>query len=883
MRTVDPAVFRPRPRVESAILGLRRTGPGADPATRELVRAAFAHRRKSLPRSLEHVRPGMRRGGPRGARPSSACPTTRGPRRSPPRSSRRWRRSWRDEVIHAPAKLNLCLYLGPRRADGLHELCSLFEPLALADLIQVEEAESRRGPLRGAGRRREPRRAGAGRAPRQRAGSGPPLRIEIEKRIPIAAGLGGGSADAAAVLRLAAGEVGELEELAAELGADVPSQLVPALSLVRGAGELVERLPDPAPHAVVLLPGRRRPQHRRVFAEADRARPRPRRRRSSRSSPTALRAAAGAGASPLTYPDLLVNDLEPAARAAPPRDRRRPRRPARGRGRARDADRDRADRGRALRGPRRRRARRRARSAATTRSSAKLAPRHEAAGRHSEGMAEVGDPGGDRRRGPRRLHRLHPAGRRREGPRGRLARRSGPGPTSWSAFFAFAETGAFVGLLVPGETVMILGGAVAGQGAINVYIVIGDRLADGLPRRQHQLLHRPAARPRLPAAQRAAVRRRHRPPRPDRRLLLPPRRQDDLHRPLRRLRAGVRPVRRRQLGDALPGLRPLQRPRHRALGQLARSSSATSSRAASTPSSPTPAKAPSSSARSSSSSSGSSPCAATCGSRRTGARRCAGWSRTRATRWIVVLGAALPARSSLFLWERVTPGGTFGLEFTSLMAALAVGSFVLIGYISIVSGDPGPTPGDEVAARSRRSAADRMARRRRQGGHRARLLGGRLPAGGDLRGGARDARGAGPRSGSCWSAWRSSSSASTRSRRRSTGRGRRASLVDASGLLVPERPRRLRDLLRLAGGDGRDAGSGPGSAAAPRSSPPGSSSPRWSASRASTSASTTSATSTAAGRSGPPPSPSARRPPSPSPQCGRMGTDAAAGAPEDRE
>ncbi len=58
LRTVDPAVFRPRPRVESAILALRRTGPGADPATRELVRAAFAHRRKALARSLEHKRPG---------------------------------------------------------------------------------------------------------------------------------------------------------------------------------------------------------------------------------------------------------------------------------------------------------------------------------------------------------------------------------------------------------------------------------------------------------------------------------------------------------------------------------------------------------------------------------------------------------------------------------------------------------------------------------------------------------------------------------------------------------------------------------------------------------------------------------------------------------
>lgn len=58
VRKVDPAVFKPRPRVDSAILALRRTGPGADPATRALVRAAFAHRRKSLARSLEHARPG---------------------------------------------------------------------------------------------------------------------------------------------------------------------------------------------------------------------------------------------------------------------------------------------------------------------------------------------------------------------------------------------------------------------------------------------------------------------------------------------------------------------------------------------------------------------------------------------------------------------------------------------------------------------------------------------------------------------------------------------------------------------------------------------------------------------------------------------------------
>ncbi|HEU5061861.1 MAG TPA: 16S rRNA (adenine(1518)-N(6)/adenine(1519)-N(6))-dimethyltransferase RsmA [Solirubrobacterales bacterium] len=58
VRAVDPAVFKPRPRVDSAILRLRRTGPGADAETRALVRAAFAHRRKSLARSLEHAAPG---------------------------------------------------------------------------------------------------------------------------------------------------------------------------------------------------------------------------------------------------------------------------------------------------------------------------------------------------------------------------------------------------------------------------------------------------------------------------------------------------------------------------------------------------------------------------------------------------------------------------------------------------------------------------------------------------------------------------------------------------------------------------------------------------------------------------------------------------------
>lgn len=68
----------------------------------------------------------------------------------------------------------------------------------------------------------------------------------------------------------------------------------------------------------------------------------------------------------------------------------------------------------------------------------------------------------------------------------------------------------------------------------------------------------------------------------------------------------------------------------------------------------------------------------------------------RATAWLVELGRRLRPQME-FLWNRVTPGGTFGLEFTSLMATLAVSLFVLIAYIVVVGRDPGPTPGDETA------------------------------------------------------------------------------------------------------------------------------------------------------------------------------------------
>jgi 4-diphosphocytidyl-2-C-methyl-D-erythritol kinase len=219
-------------------------------------------------------------------------------------------------LVHAPAKINLCLYLGRRREDGLHELCSLFEPLALADLIEVAPAAADEVVCPGV--EGENLAAAALAALRAAGWDREPLRIEIEKRVPVAAGLGGGSGDAAAVLRLAAGQVADLPRIAAGLGADVPSQLRPATALVRGAGESVERLPAPPAHAAVLLPDGGGLSTAAVFAEADRL---GLGRGDAELDALAgkLREAAGAGASPLAYPpELLVNDLEPAARSLRP-------------------------------------------------------------------------------------------------------------------------------------------------------------------------------------------------------------------------------------------------------------------------------------------------------------------------------------------------------------------------------------------------------------------------------------------------------------------------------------------------------------------------------------------------------------------------------------
>jgi 4-diphosphocytidyl-2-C-methyl-D-erythritol kinase len=219
-------------------------------------------------------------------------------------------------TLRAPAKLNLCLYLGRRRDDGLHELRSLFCPITLSDRIVVSDAEADEVVCSEVDGPNIAEAALAGL--RARGWSHEPVRLEIDKRIPVAAGLGGGSANAGAVLRLARGEVDDLDALATEIGADVPSQLDPAFALVGGAGEVVEPLPAPAHFGIVLLPDGEGMSTAHVYEEADRL--------GLGRDPAELdeiadelRRAAGGGESPLAYRELLVNDLARAALSLRPR------------------------------------------------------------------------------------------------------------------------------------------------------------------------------------------------------------------------------------------------------------------------------------------------------------------------------------------------------------------------------------------------------------------------------------------------------------------------------------------------------------------------------------------------------------------------------------
>jgi 4-diphosphocytidyl-2-C-methyl-D-erythritol kinase len=155
----------------------------------------------------------------------------------------------------ATAKLNLALVVGPARGDGRHEVVTILQRLDLADRIAVQPAA--KISVEGFAEDTLVRRAlesvaAAGQVE-------PRWRATISKRIPVAAGLGGGSSDAATALRLANETLDEplpperLHELAAGLGADVPFFLTAGPQLARGAGTELEQLDLPQDYWVVLL------------------------------------------------------------------------------------------------------------------------------------------------------------------------------------------------------------------------------------------------------------------------------------------------------------------------------------------------------------------------------------------------------------------------------------------------------------------------------------------------------------------------------------------------------------------------------------------------------------------------------------------------------
>jgi 4-diphosphocytidyl-2-C-methyl-D-erythritol kinase len=202
----------------------------------------------------------------------------------------------------APAKINLGLFVGPTRGDGRHELVSVMQSISLADELTLEPASLDAGadtadrPPATAGRPAPGQAADEVLCPNAPELAGTdnlaaralaafrcetgwdagPLRLTIQKRVPVAAGMGGGSGDAAAALRLAAHASGFegrslLRRIAAELGADVPAQVEPGRWLALGAGERLEALPGPVePFGVLVLALNHSLSTAAVYAEADR-------------------------------------------------------------------------------------------------------------------------------------------------------------------------------------------------------------------------------------------------------------------------------------------------------------------------------------------------------------------------------------------------------------------------------------------------------------------------------------------------------------------------------------------------------------------------------------------------------------------------------------
>ena len=166
--------------------------------------------------------------------------------------------------VGAPAKLNLYLHVTGRRGDGYHELDSLVTFTSLADTLEIAPADSPgltvSGPFADALDAGDNLAARAAAALAERMGRPAGVRIALDKRIPVAAGLGGGSADAAAVLRglarlwrLGPEHAVALQDVALSLGADVPVCLASRAARMTGIGERLRPPPRLPPFAALLV------------------------------------------------------------------------------------------------------------------------------------------------------------------------------------------------------------------------------------------------------------------------------------------------------------------------------------------------------------------------------------------------------------------------------------------------------------------------------------------------------------------------------------------------------------------------------------------------------------------------------------------------------
>jgi 4-diphosphocytidyl-2-C-methyl-D-erythritol kinase len=224
---------------------------------------------------------------------------------------------WR---VLAPGKVNLCLFLGGLRSDGRHELVTVFESVSLADELELTVLDEGSDEVVCRGVEGPNLVSEALERLRAAGWSGPPVRIEVSKWIPVAGGMGGGSADAAATIRLA-DAVSSVDgsvaaAVAASLGADVPSQLAPGVAIGTGAGEVIEAAAALAPHAFVIVPLDSELSTPEVYRAADRL-SLGRGQDELAQCGAAVRAALIPGA--VLPAELLVNDLEPASVSLCPR------------------------------------------------------------------------------------------------------------------------------------------------------------------------------------------------------------------------------------------------------------------------------------------------------------------------------------------------------------------------------------------------------------------------------------------------------------------------------------------------------------------------------------------------------------------------------------